>query len=123
MRVVALTGAGISADSGVATYRDSGGLWEGVSFEDVATPQAWARDPAFVWAFYQKRRAQMAAGGHHDADPATAGQEAPAGRPRNLRCGNGNHRHANDECKNPAPHPEILQALKHCENAISVVVL
>ena len=40
--VVVLTGAGISADSGVATFRDAGGLWEGVRVEDVATPAAWA---------------------------------------------------------------------------------
>lgn len=58
--IVVMTGAGISADSGVATFRDSGGLWEGHRPEDVATPEAWARDPEMVWRFYQKRRAQMA---------------------------------------------------------------
>lgn len=58
-RVVVLTGAGISADSGVRTYRGGGGLWEGRSMEDVATPEAWARDPAGVWRFYQQRRAQL----------------------------------------------------------------
>ena len=57
--VVVLTGAGISADSGVATFRDAGGLWEGHRPEDVATPEAWARDRAMVWRFYQARRAQM----------------------------------------------------------------
>ena len=57
--VVVLTGAGISADSGVATFRDAGGLWEGHRPEDVATPEAWERDRAMVWRFYQKRRAQM----------------------------------------------------------------
>lgn len=55
-RVVALTGAGISADSGVATFRGGGGLWEGHRLEDVATPEAWARQPEVVWAFYQRRR-------------------------------------------------------------------
>lgn len=55
-----MTGAGISADSGVKTFRDSHGLWEGHQPEDVATPQAWARDPALVWRFYQERRAQLA---------------------------------------------------------------
>ncbi len=58
--VVVLTGAGISADSGVETYRDSGGLWEGHRFEEVATPEGWAADRALVWRFYQLRRAQMA---------------------------------------------------------------
>lgn len=55
-----MTGAGISADSGVRTFRDSDGLWEGQRPEDVATPEAWARDPALVWRFYQERRAQLA---------------------------------------------------------------
>ncbi|MDA1265956.1 MAG: NAD-dependent protein deacylase, partial [Planctomycetota bacterium] len=58
-RVVVLTGAGISADSGVATFRGAGGLWEGHAIEDVATPQAWERDPVLVWRFYQLRRAQL----------------------------------------------------------------
>ncbi|MEM8712492.1 MAG: NAD-dependent deacylase [Planctomycetota bacterium] len=58
--VVILTGAGISADSGVDTYRDSGGLWEGHRFEEVATPEGWAADVNLVWRFYQLRRAQMA---------------------------------------------------------------
>lgn len=58
--VVVLTGAGISADSGLATFRGAGGLWEGHRVEEVATPDAWARDPARVWRFYQGRRAQLA---------------------------------------------------------------
>lgn len=58
--VFVMTGAGISADSGVDTYRDAGGLWEGHSFEEVATPEGWAADRALVWRFYQQRRAQMA---------------------------------------------------------------
>lgn len=58
--LLVLTGAGISADSGVRTFRDAGGLWEGHRPEDVATPEAWARDRALVWRFYQARRAQLA---------------------------------------------------------------
>lgn len=57
--VVVLTGAGISADSGLATFRGGGGLWEGERVEDVATPRAWRRDPARVWRFYQQRRAAL----------------------------------------------------------------
>ena len=57
--VVVLTGAGISADSGVDTYRDAGGLWEGHSFDEVATPEGWERDRALVWRFYQQRRRQV----------------------------------------------------------------
>ncbi len=56
---VIMTGAGISADSGVRTFRDAGGLWENHRLEDVATPEAWARDPELVWRFYQGRRAQL----------------------------------------------------------------
>lgn len=55
-RVLVLTGAGISAESGVPTFRDSNGLWEQHRFEDVASPEGFARDPALVWRFYSQRR-------------------------------------------------------------------
>jgi NAD-dependent deacetylase len=55
-KLVVLTGAGISAESGLATFRDSGGLWEGHRVEDVATPEAWRKDPAQVLEFYNQRR-------------------------------------------------------------------
>ncbi len=55
-KLVALTGAGISAESGLATFRDSGGLWEGYKVEDVATPEAWQRNPELVLEFYNQRR-------------------------------------------------------------------
>ena len=58
-RVFVLTGAGISAESGVATFRDAGGLWEQHRIEDVATPQGFARDPRLVWRFYSERRRQV----------------------------------------------------------------
>ena len=54
--IVILTGAGISAESGLKTFRDSDGLWEGYNIEDVATPEAWQRDPALVQQFYNERR-------------------------------------------------------------------
>lgn len=54
--IVFLTGAGMSADSGLKTFRDSDGLWEGHRVEDVATFEAWRRDPAFVLEFYNERR-------------------------------------------------------------------
>ncbi len=60
-RLAVLTGAGISAESGLATFRGAGGLWEGQRVEDVATPRAFARDPAQVWRFYNMRRAKLAA--------------------------------------------------------------
>lgn len=54
--VVILTGAGISAESGLKTFRDSDGLWEGYNIEDVATPEAWHRNPVLVQQFYNERR-------------------------------------------------------------------
>lgn len=59
MNLVFFTGAGISAESGLRTFRDSDGLWEEYRIEDVATPQAFARDPALVLHFYNLRREQV----------------------------------------------------------------
>jgi NAD-dependent deacetylase len=58
-RVVVLTGAGISAESGVPTFRDANGLWQGHRVEDVATPEAFDRQPALVHRFYDARRAAL----------------------------------------------------------------
>jgi len=55
-KIVVLTGAGISAESGLKTFRDSDGLWEGYNIEEVATPEAWRRNPALVQDFYNMRR-------------------------------------------------------------------
>ncbi|NUQ17232.1 MAG: NAD-dependent deacylase [Sphingomonas sp.] len=57
--IVILTGAGVSAESGLATFRGPDGLWEGHKVEDVATPEAFARDPALVHDFYDARRAKL----------------------------------------------------------------
>jgi NAD-dependent deacetylase len=57
--LVILTGAGISAESGVKTFRDAGGLWEDHRIEDVASPEGFARDPALVQRFYNARRRQL----------------------------------------------------------------
>jgi NAD-dependent deacetylase len=59
-RLAVLTGAGVSAESGVATFRGAGGLWEGHRVEEVATPSAFQRNPALVWRFYNARRAGLA---------------------------------------------------------------
>ena len=61
--IVILTGAGISKESGLSTFRDTDGLWATVRIEDVATPEAYARDPARVLEFYNARRAKLANGG------------------------------------------------------------
>jgi NAD-dependent deacetylase len=58
-RLAVLTGAGISAESGLATFRGAGGLWEGHAVEEVATPMAFERDPSLVWRFYNARRASL----------------------------------------------------------------
>jgi NAD-dependent deacetylase len=58
-QIVILTGAGISAASGLSTFRDAGGLWEQHDPMDIATPEAFARDPALVYRFYNARRAQL----------------------------------------------------------------
>jgi NAD-dependent deacetylase len=60
-RVFVLTGAGISAESGIRTFRDANGLWEEYRFEEVASPEGWAANPGVVWRFYGQRRAQAAA--------------------------------------------------------------
>ena len=59
MKVVVLTGAGMSAESGISTFRDNGGLWEQYNVEDVATPEGWARNPSLVTEFYNTRRRQL----------------------------------------------------------------
>lgn len=59
MRIVFFTGAGVSAESGLRTFRDSDGLWERYRIEDVATPEAWRRDPRLVLDFYNARREQV----------------------------------------------------------------
>jgi len=60
-RLCCLTGAGISAESGVPTFRGRGGLWQGHRAEDLATPQAFAQDPQLVWRFYNHRREALRA--------------------------------------------------------------
>ena len=59
MKIVVLTGAGISAESGINTFRAEDGLWENHKVEDVATPEGFARDPELVHAFYNERRRQL----------------------------------------------------------------
>ncbi len=68
--IAVLTGAGVSAESGIKTFRDSGGLWEGHKIEDVATPDAFERNPDLVHDFYNRRREQLI----KDASPNAAHQ-------------------------------------------------
>ena len=59
MRIVVLSGAGMSAESGISTFRDNGGLWDQYNVEDVATPEGWMRNPQLVTEFYNVRRRQL----------------------------------------------------------------
>jgi NAD-dependent deacetylase len=73
--VLVLTGAGISAESGVPTFRAAGGLWQGHDVREVATPDGWRRDPLLVWRFYAERRAGLEGIGPNPAHRALAGLE------------------------------------------------
>ncbi|QFT94218.1 NAD-dependent protein deacylase [Roseovarius sp. THAF9] len=75
-KIVILTGAGISAESGLGTFRDEDGLWAQHRIEDVATPEGFARNPALVQAFYNARRAQAAGARPNPAHQALARLEA-----------------------------------------------
>ncbi|SOB94328.1 NAD-dependent deacylase [Rhodobacter maris] len=75
-RIVILTGAGISAESGIRTFRASDGLWEEHRIEDVATPEGFARNPELVHRFYNARRAAAAAAAPNAAHQALAALEA-----------------------------------------------
>jgi NAD-dependent deacetylase len=79
VRVVVLTGAGVSAESGVPTFRDADGLWEGHRPEEVATPEAFAADPALVHRFYDARRAGLLSVEPNAAHKALARLEAALG--------------------------------------------
>lgn len=72
LRVAALTGAGVSAASGVPTFRGPGGLWRGRRPEELATPAAWARDPEEVWAWYRSRFEALRAAAPNDAHRSLA---------------------------------------------------
>ncbi|MCL2040682.1 MAG: NAD-dependent deacylase [Bacteroidales bacterium] len=75
-KVIILTGAGISAESGIKTFRDSDGLWENYPIEDVATPEGWRRNPELVLKFYNERRKQLSEVVPNDAHTALQRLEA-----------------------------------------------
>jgi len=78
-RLFVLTGAGISAESGLATFRGSGGLWNGHRVEEVATPEAWQASPELVWRFYSMRRQDALAAQPNAAHRALAAIEQTMG--------------------------------------------
>ncbi len=97
--MLAVTGAGISAESGLATFRGAGGLWEGHRVEDVATPEGFAADPALVWRFYSARRVAALAARPNAAHLALAALERRIGDRLMLVTQNvdGLHRRAGSE--------------------------
>jgi len=78
-RIAALTGAGVSAESGIPTFRGAGGLWRQFRPEDLATPEAFARDPLLVWEWYDWRRRLIAAASPNPGHAALAEIERRAG--------------------------------------------
>jgi NAD-dependent deacetylase len=77
-RIAVLTGAGVSAESGIPTFRSNGGFWQNRRFEDLATPQGFARDPKFVWQWYEERRRGIAAARPNAGHEALAALERRA---------------------------------------------
>jgi NAD-dependent deacetylase len=124
-KLVFLTGAGMSAESGISTFRDANGLWEGHDVLQVATPQAWDRDPELVLEFYNQRRKQL-----FEVDP-NPGHEIIAELQREFdvhivtqnvddlheRAGNSNIVHLHGELKKARStgNPEHIQLLDQWE--------
>ena len=74
-KIAVLTGAGVSAESGISTFRDSGGLWENYKVEDVASIDGWYRNPGLVLDFYNIRRKELESAKPNAAHLAIAGLE------------------------------------------------
>jgi len=118
MQITILTGAGISAESGLGTFRDREGLWSQVNLEDVATPEGFARDPAKVHAFYNHRREGLLAACPNAAHEALARLGRALGRQLILVTQNIDDLH--ERAGSPSVihmHGELLSALcDHCDH-------
>jgi NAD-dependent deacetylase len=112
VKVVVLTGAGISAESGVPTFRDADGLWEGHRVEDVATPEAFVADPDTVQRFYDARRAALGTVSPNPAHTALAELEQHLGDDLTLVTQNIDDLHERAGSKRVVHmHGELLSAL------------
>ncbi len=112
MKIVVLTGAGISAESGVPTFRDADGLWEGHRVEDVATPEGFLADPKTVQRFYDERRAALAMVEPNPAHTALAELERLLGDDLTLVTQNIDDLHERAGSKRVVHmHGELLSAL------------
>lgn len=119
-KIVVLTGAGISADSGISTFRDSNGLWEQHRIEDVATPEAFLRNPHLVWKFYSMRRINAASAQPNAAHSALVQFEEKYPGRLTLITQNVDGLHARADEKNILPlfamHGSLNQSrCSHCE--------
>jgi len=120
-RVFVLTGAGISAESGIPTFRDSDGLWSGYRVEDVATPEAWEADPELVWQFYSMRRRDAQSCEPNPAHHALAALEAQLGERLFLCTQNVDDLHERAGSRNPVHmHGELFSS--RCESNCGVPV-
>jgi NAD-dependent deacetylase len=108
--VVVLTGAGVSAESGVPTFRDAGGLWRRYRAEELATPEAFQRDPALVWEWYDLRRRTVATcepnPAHESLARALLARDDLTLVTQNV---DGLHRRAVEAAGGPWDHPGILE--------------
>jgi NAD-dependent deacetylase len=114
-RVFVLTGAGISAESGLPTFRAEDGLWAGNRIEDVCTPEAWDRNPALVWQFYSARREAAAKAQPNPGHLALAELEARLGNRYFLCTQNVDDLHERAG-SNRLIHMHGELAKAHCEN-------
>lgn len=127
-KIVVLSGAGISAESGLKTFRDSGGLWENHNVYEVATPEAWLRNPAMVMRFYNERRKQVMEASPNAAHQALQKLEALFDVQiitQNIddlheRAGSSNvlHLHGNICYGRSTKDPNLLYPLEHWEMAM-----
>ncbi|MBK7667106.1 MAG: NAD-dependent deacylase [Sphingobacteriaceae bacterium] len=123
--LVIFSGAGISAESGLKTFRDSGGLWEEFNIEDVATPEAWVKDQSLVTQFYNLRRKQVMDAQPNDAHRIIADLESRFNVQiitQNIddlheRAGSKNVLHLHGEIMKvrSSSHPELVYPLNHWE--------
>jgi len=123
--IVVLTGAGISAESGISTFRDANGLWRNYRIEEVASPEAWRRDPALVLEFYNMRRRQLFEVEPNEAHHALVrlGKHFPVHIiTQNVddlheRAGSGRVLHLHGELKKArsTSNPDLVYELKHWE--------
>ena len=113
--IVILTGAGISQESGLSTFRDSGGLWDRMRVEDVATPRAFRKNPDLVYSFYNTRRKQLSSVQPNDAHMALAELEQKSREPVLVVTQNVDDLHERAGTKSLLHmHGELLKA--RCQN-------